>query len=357
MIPTARCLAAKPPSFFKKSTEEFSRLTRIAWNAEALTTPTKPYKLLDFENESTVASCKTMADRAVGGFSKADLDFVTATANEPAHARFHGSISTKLPNNWRVERTGYAAFRNRDRGYWLFGRLFWDVDPYTYLALRVKSDGRRYTVNIQSDSIVETDIHQHRLYTRHHRVYQRQQEALSSPSAAAAESSEVGDINDTLYPGGIPPSLSDIPPAETIISATTSGTSGWETVLLPLQSFVRTNHGMIVEPQHSLLKNRIKSIGIGLTDRVEGPYDLRIHRIWATNGLSEEELEEEKRICGENALPVDEGVRTLWGSKKEAFPTAESELEAQEQEKKQRTKAEKKVSGTKGLKGLKEEWS
>ncbi|EEA19624.1 hypothetical protein TMatcc_009761 [Talaromyces marneffei ATCC 18224] len=356
MIPTARCLAAKPPSFFKKSTEEFSRLTRIAWNAEALSTPTKPYKLLDFENEDAVASCKTMADRAVGGFSKADLDFVPATAHEPAHARFHGSISTKLPDNWRVERTGYAAFRNRDRGYWLFGRLFWDVDPYNYLALRVKSDGRRYTVNIQSETIVDTDIHQHRLYTRHHRVYESPSDAFSNPPEAAAEALEDSDANDTPYPGGIPPSLSDIPPAETIISATTSGTSGWETVLLPFASFVRTNHGLIVEPQHSLIKNRIKSIGIGLTDRIEGPYDLRIHRIWATNGLSEEELEEERRICGENALLVDEGVRTLWGSKKEAFPSAGSELEAQEQEK-HREMEGKKVSGTKGLKGLKEEWS
>ncbi|OKL63090.1 hypothetical protein UA08_02006 [Talaromyces atroroseus] len=349
----SRCLAAKPPGFFKKSTEELSRLTRIAWNTEALSTPTKPYKLLDFEDESSVASCKTMADRAVGGFSTADLDYVPATATEPAHARFHGSISTKLPNNWRVERTGYAAFRNRDKGYWLFGRLFWDVDPYTYLALRVKSDGRRYTINIQSDSIVETDIHQHRLYTRHHRVHGRPSEA-SSPLAAAAEASEVNDINDKLYPGGIPPSLSDIPPAETIISATTSGSAGWETVLLPFQSFVRTNYGMIIEPQHSLLKNRVKSIGIGLTDRVEGPYDLRIHRIWATNGISEEEIEEERRICGENALTVDEGVRTLWGSKKEAFPSAEQE--AEDKKKDTQKVAEKKVTGTKGLKGLKEEW-
>lgn len=58
-----------------------------------------------------------------------------------------------------------------------------------------------------------------------------------------------------------------------------------------------------------MIKRRVKSIGIGLTDRVEGPYDLRIHRMWATNGLSEEELEEEKKLCGPDALeesaPVD----------------------------------------------------
>jgi hypothetical protein len=83
-------------------------LTGPAWNIEGLHTPTKPYTLLDFDDESVVASCKTMADRAVGGYSTAKLDYVPAdpSTNTPAHARFHGSISTKLPPNWRIQRTG-----------------------------------------------------------------------------------------------------------------------------------------------------------------------------------------------------------------------------------------------------------
>ncbi|KAJ6163984.1 hypothetical protein N7470_002656 [Penicillium chermesinum] len=265
MIPTRR-LAAQG-GFFKRSAEELGRLSRI--------------------DESTVTDCKTFADRAVGGYSTANLDFVAGEpgTNTPPHARFHGSISTKLPENWRVERTGYAAFRNKDRGLWLFGRLYWDVDPYAYLALRIKSDGRRYSVNIQTDSIIETDIHQHRLYTRHHRV---------QDSELAARARVPG--NET----------------EQDSSATTSGETGWETVLLPFNEFVRTNHGYVVEPQTSIIRQRVKSIGIGLTDRIEGPFDLRIHKIWATNGIGEQEFEEERRICGADALPLDEGVRTGW---------------------------------------------
>lgn len=51
-----------------------------------------------------------MADRAVGGYSTANLDYEPGdpTSNTPPHARFHGSISTKLPENWRVQRTGMS---------------------------------------------------------------------------------------------------------------------------------------------------------------------------------------------------------------------------------------------------------
>jgi NADH dehydrogenase [ubiquinone] 1 alpha subcomplex assembly factor 1 len=176
-----------------------------------------------------------MSDKDIGGFSTANLDFHPATANEPAHARFHGKISIELPKDRpHVERTGYAGWRTLDRGFTLFGKSLWDVDPYAYLAIHFKSDGRKYFINVQTESIVPTDIHQHRLYAK------------------------------------------------------TEGE--WETLLIKWNDFVRTNHGQVVEPQREMLTQKVRTVGLSLIDRIPGPYDLKISRIWATNAGPEDKI-------------------------------------------------------------------
>ena len=208
-----------------------------AVNLEGIRTPTKPYSLLDFSDPDMLPQCKTMSDADLGGFSSVHLDQLPLSSSQPAHVRFHGSISTDLPRNRpQVQRTGYAGWRNKDRPATIFGKSLWDVDPYSFLALRVKSDGRKYFVNIQTESIVHTDLHQHRLHTRK--------------------------------------------PGE------------WETLLINFNAFVRTNHGEVVEPQTEMMRQKVRTIGISLTDRVPGPFELAISRIWASNGLEAEGQDE-----------------------------------------------------------------
>lgn len=176
-----------------------------------------------------------MSDKDIGGFSAANLDFHAATANEPAHARFHGTISTELPRDQpNVQRTGYAGWRTLDRGFTLFGKSLWDVEAYAYLAIQFKSDGRKYFVNVQTESIVPTDIHQHRLYSK--------------------------------------------TPGE------------WETILIKWNEFVRTNHGQVVEPQREMLTQKVRTVGNALIDRIPGPYDLSISKVWATNATSDDDI-------------------------------------------------------------------
>jgi NADH dehydrogenase [ubiquinone] 1 alpha subcomplex assembly factor 1 len=207
---------------------------RIVFKLEGIRSPTRPFPLILFNSEDDITRCKRMSDKDIGGFSAVNLDFHPVTHSTPSHARFHGNISTKLPADQpHVMRTGYAGWRTLDRGFTIFGKSLWDLDPYRYLAIQFKSDGRKYFVNIQTESIVATDIHQHRLHSR--------------------------------------------TPGE------------WETLLIQWDDFVRTNHGEIVEPQHEMLTQKVRSVGMALIDRIPGPYDLSISKVWATNARSDDE--------------------------------------------------------------------
>ncbi|KAG5929563.1 hypothetical protein E4U42_005487 [Claviceps africana] len=226
---------------------------------EAVKGPLGPRRLYEFNNPSSIRDCILMSDRLIGGSSQSNLDLVTDSSSEsdpttiplqakpsssPAsqtqprphsprsYARFHGCISTSLPEDRpNIQRSGYAAFRTPDQRPTLFGRALWDIDPYTYLALRVKSDGRAYFVNLQTEAVEPSDLHQHRLFAKH--------------------------------PGQ------------------------WETIMIKWNDFVRTNHGFVVEPQTELLRQKVRTVGIGLTDRVEGPFELCIESVWATNEVHE----------------------------------------------------------------------
>lgn len=246
----------------------------VALKSEAMKSPTAPFILSNFHTPESAKSCKVMSDSDMGGFSKASLDWVppvitsqpSPSENPNGHLRFHGNISIELPQNRpHIQRTGYAAWRTLDRPPTVFGKALWDIDPYAYLALRIKSDGRKYFVNVQTESIVPTDLHQHRLYARR--------------------------------------------PGE------------WETVLIKWNEFVRTNHGVVVEPQTEMLRQKVRTIGIGLIDRVPGNFDLCIERIWATNRLSEQDAKEDERL-EEGQLKSKHGEKIRWNEEKPETPTA-----------------------------------
>lgn len=203
-----------------------------------------------------------MSDVDIGGFSKAALDWIPPSPEDNPHgyARFHGNISTALPpHRPEVQRSGYAAWRTLDKPPTIFGRALWNIDMYTYLGMRIKSDGRSYFVNVQTESIVPTDLHQHRLFAKR--------------------------------------------PGE------------WETVIIKWNDFVRTNHGFVVEPQTEILRQKVKSIGVGLTDRVPGPFELCIERMWATNDMGQGGEHVEPPISREGQLKDKQGRNINWADK------------------------------------------
>ncbi|KAI3327277.1 complex I intermediate-associated protein 30 [Xylariaceae sp. AK1471] len=236
MRATTVCLSK---GFWGRSIDEFKRLSNITFKLEGIKGPSGPLPLHDFHNPDSIESCKTLSDKDIGGYSHVSLDWApnSNSASDqalqgPGYARFHGNISTELPSNKPdIQRSGYAAWRTLDRKPTIFGKALYNIDMYTYLALRIRSDGRSYLVNVQTESVVPTDLHQHRLFAKR--------------------------------------------PGE------------WETVIIKWNDFVRTNHGFVVEPQTEMLRQKVRTLGIGLTDRVPGPFNLCIERIWATNDMSE----------------------------------------------------------------------
>ncbi|KAG9247390.1 complex I intermediate-associated protein-like protein CIA30 [Calycina marina] len=268
------CLLEK--GFFSRSLDEFKRLSKFALKAEGIHRQLKPYGMANFHSPDSLQDVKLMSDADIGGFTKVQIDWIPPDTisrkplvnNKNGHLRFKGTISIELPpNKPHVQRSGYAAWRTKDRGRTIFGKSLWDIDAYAWLAMRIKSDGRKYFVNLQTESIVHTDIHQHRLYARR--------------------------------------------PGE------------WETVLIKWNEFVRTNHGMVVEPQTELLRQKVRTVGVGLIDRVPGPFELCIERVWATNGLSEEDRMEDERL-NEGLLSNKHGEKIRWGDEKGETVTEKS---------------------------------
>ncbi|KAH7126738.1 complex I intermediate-associated protein 30-domain-containing protein [Dendryphion nanum] len=232
MHPSPRCLA---PGFMRRSIDEFRRLSAVALKFEAIKTPRKAFPLISFNSADDLTLCKRMSDKDIGGFSTANIDFHPSSEKSPSHMRFHGNISIALPKDQsHIQRTGYAGWRTLERGATIFGKSLWDVSMYNYLAIHFKSDGRKYFVNVQTESIVHTDIHQHRLHSK--------------------------------------------TPGE------------WETVLIKWNDFVRTNYGQVVEPQREMLTQKVRTVGMSLIDRIPAPYDICIGKMWATNADSEDEI-------------------------------------------------------------------
>lgn len=84
-------------------------------------------------------------------------------------------------------------------------------------------------------------------------------------------------------------------------------------MLIAWNDFVRTNHGFVVEPQTEMLRQKVRTIGIGLTDRVPGPFDLCIERIWATNDVKDADHNEaEAAAWKEGLLKNKEGKSINW---------------------------------------------
>ncbi|KAI9485460.1 MAG: complex I intermediate-associated protein 30-domain-containing protein [Benjaminiella poitrasii] len=209
-------------SIFRRTAAEVTESSLKALNMDGLRGWQKEMPMASLMSLKDLDAWAIGCDKDIGGFSDAHLDLVDG------HGRFHGNLSLDLPaDNKEIKHCGYAAIRTKVKSQTLFGTPCWDTSLFRYLALHVKGDRRKYFVNIQTDGVVKTDLFQHRLFLR--------------------------------TPGQ------------------------WETVMIPFRDFILTNNGAVQEDQIEMFREKVKTVGISIMDKQEGPFNLEIEWIKAMN--------------------------------------------------------------------------
>ncbi|GAA99396.1 hypothetical protein E5Q_06094 [Mixia osmundae IAM 14324] len=175
------------------------------------------------------------ADSDIGGHSTAHLDL-----DADGKGRFSGSLSSKVPQGLKlggseINRTGYAGFRTKSRPS-IFGIQTWDTSLHQFLKLRLRNSGdsMRYFVNLQTDGPVQSDLFQHRLI--------------------------LGEVGK------------------------------WEDVLVAFDHFTLINSGDLSETQISMMREKIRTVGISVLGPAEGDYELGIESFEAVNSNDAELL-------------------------------------------------------------------
>eukprot|EP00043_Microstomoeca_roanoka_P001889 m.35202 g.35202 ORF g.35202 m.35202 type:complete len:236 (+) comp11113_c0_seq2:143-850(+) len=181
----------------------------------------KPFALFTFTSEADVKQWVCTSDReAFGGHSVASLDLMPE-----GFVRFQGQLSTKLPSNDKVIRSGFCLMRSRVQKPTLLGQTYIDLQTHNALEFDIRGDGRAYIANLQPNSYRDEDLYQATIYTR--------------------------------------------------------GGPHWQTVQIPLTEFLLTHRGYVQNEQAVVNPQRIKTVGILLADKRDGPFQLDIRQIRA----------------------------------------------------------------------------
>ena len=191
----------------------------------------KELHLFNFSSVSDLEQWVMGSDADVGGLSKAQWGLTPQKTG-----LFWGTLSTRIPENSKLNSSGYAGIRSREKPLTLFHRPRLDTSLHRYLAIRAKGDTKQWFVNIQTDSLYPSFLWQHRLH-------------FETPGE-------------------------------------------WETILVchvstnpfkvPFRDFVLTSNGFLQKRQMEMDRTKVKTIGFSAV-RQDGDFSLEIESIKAIN--------------------------------------------------------------------------
>jgi NADH dehydrogenase [ubiquinone] 1 alpha subcomplex assembly factor 1 len=124
-----------------------------------------------------------------------------------------------------VKYSGYCAIRSPPYKNALGQLELFDLSEYDGLEFRVRGDGRKFTVNVQTEDYIKEDLYQAFLITR--------------------------------------------------------GGPFWEEIQLSFDSFILTNRGYVQDFHIKFAPQNVRTIGVLLADRTNGPFRLEIDYIKA----------------------------------------------------------------------------
>jgi hypothetical protein len=108
-------------------------------------------------SNDTAEGWQLISDQSVGGKSECSIEFAPPAESSGASSGsgvFAGVLNSDASGNSKLAKSGFCAARYR------LPPRDEDLGQYEGLAMRVKSDGRTYTVNVQCDTWFADDLYQ-----------------------------------------------------------------------------------------------------------------------------------------------------------------------------------------------------
>lgn len=228
-------------NYLARSAKRFQQQASQILSANPTPSSSAPLPLFHFPADADNFIVGSDADYRPASTSKVSLTTLRDPATGLDFVRFEGT----------TDGDGYAALRSKVPKSSFYGAATHDVSPYKFLTLRVRGgDARRYFCNLQTETYLETDLYQHRLFL-----------TPRPAGTTTATSGKDGEQRDQ--------------------AAAADG--GWEDVALKLDDFTLTNNGQIQGTQVAMDKVRLKTVGISVLDRLPGRFRLDLLWIRAEN--------------------------------------------------------------------------
>lgn len=209
--------------------------------------------IYSLQSAQEVEQLATGSDADLGGASKMQLGL----DKEEGKGRFYGTLSTEVPPNAKLERSGYAAFRNRTRST-LFGAQTWDTTMHPYLRLRVRNRlagppsgevSNNIAAKVRIAHPTSSSIQRASAYTR--AVHALGLDRANTPGPKFFVNIQTdGPVTSDLF-------------QHRLLLDERKG-NAWQDVIIPLTDFVLMNTGEVAPSQINMMREKLRTVGVSV---------------------------------------------------------------------------------------------